>query len=76
MLKRINQILGIIMGGITAVYIGYSIWQYWDYRTHPMLYKQYSAPWYTGIRVYGVLALAVLAVCLIPKLMIHKKMKQ
>lgn len=76
MLKRVNQIISIIMGGIIAVCLGYCIWQYWDYKTHVTEYISYSAPWYTGIQIYGTAALLALAVCVIFKLIIRKKMKQ
>ncbi|WP_335342156.1 hypothetical protein [Pseudoflavonifractor phocaeensis] len=42
----------------------------WDYHTHPVLYAVQSAPWYTGILVYGAFTLAVLLVCLVLKAVI------
>lgn len=76
MAKRINQLLSILMGGIAAVYLGYCIWQYCDYRTHVTEYISYSAPWYLGLQVYGIMALTALAVCLLAKFIIRKKIKQ
>lgn len=76
MLKRMNQILNIIMGSFFGVFIGHGIYVYWDFRRHPDLYAMQSAPWYTGIMIYGMCTLVVLVVCFILKLIIQKKVKQ
>ena len=76
MLKRINQLLTIIMGSACGVFIGYGIYVYWHYRKYPGLYETYSAPWYTGILLYGAILLLVLAVCFVLKLIVRKRMKK
>ena len=68
MLKRISQFLNIVMGCFVGVFIGYGIYKYWHYRKYPDLYIGNSAPWYTGILLYGVITLIVLAVCFILKM--------
>lgn len=76
MFKRINQLLNIIIGSSVGVFIGYGIYVYSHYRKYPALYAMQSAPWYTGILVYGVITLIVLAVCFILKITIRKKISQ
>ena len=61
-----------MMGGFIGVFLGYGIYMVWDYHTHPVLYAVQSAPWYTGILVYGVFTLAVLLVCLVLKAVIKR----
>lgn len=76
MLKRISQLLNIIMGTFCGVFIGYGIYVYWHYRKYPGLYQTNSAPWYTGILLYGAILLIVLAVCLVLKWIVRKRIKK
>lgn len=76
MLKRLNQIINITIGSFAGVFIGHGIYVFWDYMTHPDLYAMQSAPWYTSIFVYGIVMLIFLAVAVIAKMIIQKKMKQ
>lgn len=71
-MKKINQILNIIMGAFVGVFIGHSVYKFWDYRTHPDLYAMQSAPWHTSILIYGIFTIIVLLVILILKLIIKK----
>lgn len=76
MLKRVNEILNLLMGSISGVFIGHGIYVYWDYKTNPGLYAMGSAPWYAGILLYGIFTVAVLAAAIAVKAIIRKKMKQ
>ena len=67
MIKRINQILTIIMCSAIGVFIGHGAYKCWHYGKYPELYVMQSAPWYTGILLNGVFVLIVLTVCLILK---------
>lgn len=66
-MKKIRNLCNIVMGGFTGTLIGYSLYILWDYRAHPLRYAVQSAPWYTGIVLYGALTLAVLLVCAVVK---------
>ena len=76
MLKKLDQILNIIIGSSLGVFIGHGIYVFWEYKTHPGLYAMRSAPWYTSIVVYGIATLIVLAVAIIAKLIVRKKIRQ
>lgn len=76
MWRRVNQILNILMGSIVGVFIGYSLYRYWEYKTHPELYVLYSAPWYTEVLLYGGVAAVILLMIMIVKLIIRKKRKE
>ena len=76
MLKRINQVLNIIISSSVGIFIGYSLFQCWDVHTHPDLYAMQSAPWYTSILVYGIVTCIVLAVCMTGKTILQKTKKQ
>ena len=76
MLKRLNQIANITIGSFIGVFIGYGIYVFWNYKTHPDLYAMQSAPWYTSIFVYGIVMLIFVMVAVIAKLIIRKKMKK
>ena len=72
-MKKLNTILNIIMGSCIGVFIGMSIYQFYDYYSHPGLYELTSAPWYTSILVHGVVTVTVLLICVIIKVIIKFK---
>ena len=73
MKKKINQILNIIMGSFTGVFIGSGLYKYWHFRKYPDLYAMQSAPWYTSILINGLFTLVLLAVCMIVKVILTRK---
>ena len=75
MLKRFNNILNVVMGIAIVGMIGYAIYVYWEYRKYPDVYAVQSAPWYTNIVVYGVVANIVLLATIGLKCIIRKKLK-
>lgn len=75
MLKKINFILNIVIGSFIGVFIGHTIYAFWDYKAHSDLYDMQSAPWYTSIFIYDVVTLILLVVLAIAKLIIRKKIK-
>lgn len=73
-MKKLNRVLNILMGAFVGVFIGYVIYVIWDYNAHPQLYAAQSAPWYTGILVYGICTLGVVVVCLVIKAVFRYKL--
>lgn len=71
MRKRINQILNCIIGCFVGFFAGYSVYAFYHYKTHPSLYAMQSAPWYTGIVLYGAVTAAIVAAALIVKLILR-----
>lgn len=72
-MKKLNNILNIIMGSVAGVFVGMSVYQCYDYYAHPGLYELTSAPWYTSILVHGVVTVTVLLICVIIKVIIKFK---
>ena len=75
-MKKLNHALNIIIGAFVGVFIGYTIYVVWDYNAHPQLYAAYSAPWHTGILLYGICALGAAVVCLVIKAVIRYKVQK
>lgn len=75
MLKRVNQILNTITGAFIGIFIGHGIYVFWDFNSHPDLYAMQSAPWYTSIVLYGVMMVIVVAIAVVIKLIIKKKIR-
>ena len=75
-MKKLNHALNIIIGAFVGLFIGYAIYVVWDYNAHPQLYAAQSAPWYTGILLYGVCALGVAVVWLVIKAVIRYKVQK
>lgn len=53
--------INIVIGSCVGVFVGYSIYNVYHYKNY------YSAPWYTGILLYGAVLLIEIIICLIIK---------
>lgn len=47
--RRRSQMAVTAMLSTLGVFLGYTVWLYLDYRTHPGLYAMNSAPWYVSL---------------------------
>lgn len=75
MLRKLNSFLNIVIGSFIGVFIGFGIYKFWHFKTHPNLYAMQSAPWYTELLLYGALVAVLVVVCIILKLIIGRKLK-
>ncbi len=75
MLKRLNNILNVVICSSVGVIVGHAIYVYWEYRKYPDLYTMQSAPWYTSIVVYGLVTAIVLLITIVLKCIVRKKLK-
>ena len=73
MLKKLDVILNYVVGSFIGVFIGSSIYKYFDYTENPDLYRAQSAPWYTGIQVNGLVVSLIISVVIVIKLLIKRK---
>ena len=74
-LRKFNKVLNIVMGSFFGVFIGYSIYQYFDYKRNPGLYEMQSVLLYTGIKIYGLGTLVILLIGVVLKLLMKGKLK-
>jgi len=74
-LKKWNTNLNIIIGSFIGVFIGLSMYKYFEYKKYPGLYELQSAPWYTSIQIYGLCAGIVIFIAIILKFLIKRKLK-
>ncbi len=63
-LKRARVFLKLLLFAELGGLLGYALRQYLHYRKNPELYEVNSAPWYTGILLWGVLTAAAAALTL------------
>lgn len=75
MRKRIDRMLNLLIGSTLGVFIGKSTYDFWDYKSHPMIYEIQSAPWYTAILLYGAVCAFILLVAVIAKFTLKRKQK-
>ena len=76
MLKRINELLNIIIGSAVGVSVGHGMYVYGHHMKYPELYAMQSAPWYTSVLLYSGFALATVTVSFILKMVLRKRMQQ
>ena len=65
--------LNLFMASLVGVFSGYSIYSYMDFKMHPEIYAMQSAPWYTGIEIFGIFACCILFIGTIMKIILQKK---
>ena len=76
MWNKINTFLNCLIEAFIGVFLARSVYTYWDYTTHPEIYKVPSAPWYTVILLFGIVSGTIILAALIVKVMIRKKVKK
>lgn len=74
-MKKLYQILNILLWSFVGVFIGSSVYKYYDYKTHSDLYLVQSAPWYLSIQIQGIFTAIVVVIILIIMWFIKKKIK-
>ena len=73
-MKRLNTVLNCIMGSFLGLLIGDLIANYKNYQQFHEIYDATnSAPWYYGSIPSLILFITVVIICLVIKLIIHKK---
>lgn len=75
-MRKLYDFLGIAVWSFVGVFLGSSIYTFYDYKTHPGLYAMQSAPWYLSIQVRAVFTLALVAAALLLRWYLRKKMDQ
>jgi len=75
-MRKLYDFLGIAVWSFVGVFLGSSIYTFYDYKTHPGLYAMQSAPWYLSIQVRAVFTLALVAAVLLLRWYLRKKMDQ
>ena len=74
MLKRLYDILTIALWCAVGLFIVTSLYVVLDSWAHPELYATASAPWYSALIVNALLSAMVIAVLLIARLFIKRRM--
>ena len=72
-MKHLYRILKILLWSVIGVFIGSSLYKWYDYKTHPDLYTMQSAPWYLSIEFSAVLTMTAVIIILLIMWMIKKK---
>lgn len=71
-MKHLYRILKILLWSVIGVFIGSSLYKWYDYKTHPDLYAMQSAPWYLSIEFSAVLTIIAVIIILLIMWMIKK----
>lgn len=72
-MKKLYSILRIVLWSFIGVFIGNSLFKWYDYKTCPDLYAMQSAPWYLSIEISAVFTIIVVIVILTIMWIIRKK---
>lgn len=76
MLRRLDKILQAGMAAAVGAFAVYGLRVLWAIKARPELYAMQSAPWYTGVLLYGAVTAAVLAALLLLQLAVRARLKR
>lgn len=71
-MKKMNQMLNIVIGSLVGAFLGKWLYLFWDLKNHPEIYAVQSAPWYTGLILYGIVTMIVVLVLVVIKIFISR----
>lgn len=74
-MEKLYQGLKTALGCVAGVFLGMSLYRYWDHRARPDVFAAGSTPWYTGILMNGCFTLGIAAVLLIVLHIVKKKIR-
>lgn len=74
-MKKLYRILQIAVWCLVGIFIGSSIYRYYDYKTYPERYICQSAPWYLNIEIQGVFTAIIVFAIIVSMWIMKKKMK-
>lgn len=75
-MKTLYDLVNIAILSAVGVFIGSSVSTWLDYRANPGLYAMWSAPWYSRIVTYGVFTAVSVAILLLLRWIIRKKLEK
>lgn len=73
MKEKISFYLRLFAGCVFGVFLGNSIYRFYDFKTHPDLYAMQSAPWYTSLISSGLIAIGLIVLSLGISAILKKK---
>lgn len=74
-MKAIYHLLKTLLWCFIGVFIGSSLYRYYDYKTHPDFYAIQSAPWYLDIEVRAIFTIVIVVILFIILWVLRKKMQ-
>lgn len=75
-MKKANWLINIIMIAMAGFFVGYSGYECIFYLRHSSDYMLYSAPWYIGIILCGILVAVIEIILVIIKIIIRFALKE
>ena len=72
-MKKAVFALKLMIALVTIAFIAMSVWHYFDYKNDPRKYAAESAPWYTSVLIWGVIAALLVIACIVALAILHKK---
>lgn len=74
-MRKIYSVLKIMLWSFIGVFVGSSIYKYYDYTSYPDLYAAQSAPWYLSIEINAIFTAIIVVVILLIMWFVRKKLK-
>lgn len=71
-MNRCYKMLKIGVWCVISIFVGSSIYKYYDYTKYPDLYAVTSAPWYLSIEIAGLFTAVIVVILLILMWIIKK----
>ena len=73
-MKKLDQFLHTLFWVAPGMFAGFALYEYIDYKAHPGLYAMWSAPWYVGLLMPGIVCLCIMAAAWIIRRIIRRRL--
>lgn len=71
-MKKLYRILNIMLWSFISVFVGSSIYKFYNYKSTPDIYAMQSAPWYLSIEIQAFLTAIIVVVIFVIMRIIKK----
>ena len=66
-MKGLNRLLNLLIACWAGLFLGYGLFDVWDYVRFPALYREMETPWYMSILFRGLMVMVLLVVLILLK---------
>lgn len=74
-MKKVYDILKVVLYCVVGIFLGNSFYQYYDYKVNPDLYNIQSAQWYLGIQINSIFTIFIIILIFAIMSWIKKRIK-
>ncbi len=73
-MKKLNGLMNLLIACWAGLFLGYGLFEIWDYFRFPELYRGIEVPWYMSILFRGLMVMVLLVVLILLKTAVSRSL--